>query len=418
VVLRDVLPPSQCDEAVSLFWDWLEGLGSELRRDDPGTWRSEAWPGHQAFGFRTSHGASQCAAAWLVRSHPSVVRAFSHLWRTDDLLVSLDSPIAWRPWWLNSSWTPVVERLHVDQIPYHKRGFHCVQGMVPLLGQDATSGGLQLAPRSHTDAVQQHLRQAYPHLDLDPDDWCELAPGDPFLGTGYLPVAGRGDLNLWDSRLIHGGLVGTGPATAGAPSSGVPGAKDSVWVPPRLIHGGLVGIGPTPSARARGSSGQRARGSPIGTIPGGSSESPCLAGQASSSVPGAKSSAWQVQTGAAGGIPNAPRENRAWGWNWPQLARLCLNLPLLARLRAQREDLAWHRPQLARLSCTVCMTERRRGTANALQQRREAVADGAALTHGPHQPTRHTLGDTGGGGIKGAPFVPPSLSAAQLALVG
>jgi len=37
-----------------------------------------------------------------------------------------------------------------------------------------------------------------------------LNENDKYIGTGILLEADPGDLILWDSRVIHGGLVGTG----------------------------------------------------------------------------------------------------------------------------------------------------------------------------------------------------------------
>jgi hypothetical protein len=48
--------------------------------------------------------------------------------------------------------------MHVDQNPFFKKGFHCVQGMVPLI--DVTNqgaGGLQVVPETNNDSVQQYL---------------------------------------------------------------------------------------------------------------------------------------------------------------------------------------------------------------------------------------------------------------------
>ena len=185
------------------------------------TWADERWPGHTKFGFLMSRGGGHSRAAWFVRSHPRVVAAFEAIWGTSELLASLDTPIVWRPWWLcpspsegDSAWLPKVERLHCDQNPVTKPGFHCVQGMLPVLPVDASVGGLQVVPRTHTPAHQAQLARGYPELhENDGDDWCELRPDDPLIGTGRLLQAQRGDLILWDSRLIHGGLVGAGPAS-------------------------------------------------------------------------------------------------------------------------------------------------------------------------------------------------------------
>merc|ERR1712124_145771 len=123
----------------------------------------------------------QSPAAWYLRSIPQVQDVFRKIWRTNELICSLDTAICWRPWWANpdmekESWLPSVERLHCDQNPFFKHGFHCVQGMLVLCSVTPITGGLQVAPRTHGDVSQARLRMDYPSLEVDPDDWCELAP--------------------------------------------------------------------------------------------------------------------------------------------------------------------------------------------------------------------------------------------------
>ena len=177
-------------------------------------------------GFMQSHGGGHTSAIWHVRAQPAVHAAFAAIWNTDDLIVSFDTTLAWRPWWLHDEghqgsatgqdqdgWRPRVERLHCDQNPLHKPGRACVQGMVPLISVSPLVGGLQVVPRSHTAETQQHLVAAYPEAVADAEhDWVELAPDDPYIGRGKLVPANAGDLILWDSRAIHGGLVGAGEA--------------------------------------------------------------------------------------------------------------------------------------------------------------------------------------------------------------
>jgi hypothetical protein len=55
-VARGVLTAEQVETARSLYWDWLEGLGSGLQRSDPSTWTNAAWPGMASLGFTTTHG--------------------------------------------------------------------------------------------------------------------------------------------------------------------------------------------------------------------------------------------------------------------------------------------------------------------------------------------------------------------------
>ena len=46
----------------------------------------------------------------------------------------------------------------MDQNPVHKQGFHCVQGMVPLVDVRADGvGGLQIVPNTNNDKTQQEI---------------------------------------------------------------------------------------------------------------------------------------------------------------------------------------------------------------------------------------------------------------------
>jgi len=87
-----------------------------------------------------------------------------------------------------------------------KKGFHCVQGMVPLYRVDEV-GGLMVVPNTNNDRTQQELVQRYPSTQSNSSDWLELRNTDPFIGEGVLVKCEAGDLILWDSRTIHGGLI-------------------------------------------------------------------------------------------------------------------------------------------------------------------------------------------------------------------
>jgi len=153
-------------------------------------------------------------ASWFLRGLKNVRETFGKIYDTNELITSMDTFIMWRPWKENPSakedWEPSVERLHCDQNPVRKRGFHCVQGMIPLLPVTEESGGLQVVPDTNTDEVQEYLRDNYPGTKSGLFDWCELRHNDKYIGTGKFLLANPGDLILWDSRTIHGGHVGTG----------------------------------------------------------------------------------------------------------------------------------------------------------------------------------------------------------------
>lgn len=117
--------------------------------------------------------------------------------------------------------------MHLDQNPFHKPNLECVQGMVPLFPVNGTTGGLAVVPKSHTDTAKSEIKQRYPKWKQS-GDWCPIPKRDPLYAEQLLVEAEPGDLILWDSRTVHGGVVGTGlllPAAVAA--VGVGRAEDS-----------------------------------------------------------------------------------------------------------------------------------------------------------------------------------------------
>ena len=132
------------------------------------TWTDANWPGLHEIGFLFSGVHNDCN--WWIRTHPEVKKVFAHLYGTEELLVSMDVMISYRPWWKappTENWKPVgTENLHSDQNPKKKHGFQCIQGMIPLLPVTPEIGGLQLVPHTHTDAMQEWLSERFPMAHL------------------------------------------------------------------------------------------------------------------------------------------------------------------------------------------------------------------------------------------------------------
>ena len=229
-ILAGVASPSEVEAARSALWDAIERTSPGVQRTDPATW--SGWK-LDSRGFMLQGAVTQGRGAWLVRGLPAVRAAFARIWGTAELLCSMDAVIAWRPWWspnADARWRPRTEGLHLDQNPFDKPGFECVQGMVPLYPVDETVGGLEVVPGSHTDEAQQAIRERCPHLE-GRGDWCVLPAFQRVDEEGAKPgrrrrlfdatllQAAAGDLILWDSRTVHGGRVGTG---AGKPTGEEP----------------------------------------------------------------------------------------------------------------------------------------------------------------------------------------------------
>lgn len=111
VVLRDVVASEEVAHATALFWEWLEALGSGIKREDPSTWEDDNWPGSGTIGFFVSYGGCHTKASWYLRTHPKVKQAFCEIWETKSLISSYDTFICWRPWWnklADKGWYPYV----------------------------------------------------------------------------------------------------------------------------------------------------------------------------------------------------------------------------------------------------------------------------------------------------------------------
>ena len=78
--------------------------------------------------------------------------------------------------------------------------------MVPFLDVTRDVGGLRLVPRSHTEEIQEQIRQENSNQQFSRDF---LNVSDEKYQDGAIVVeASAGDLILWDSRVIHGSKVG------------------------------------------------------------------------------------------------------------------------------------------------------------------------------------------------------------------
>lgn len=77
---------------------------------------------------------------------------------------------------------------------------------MPLYKVDEV-GGLAVVPDTSDDHTQTVLETRYPMTTMTGSDWLELNKSDPFIGKGVLAKCDAGDLILWDSRAVHGGLI-------------------------------------------------------------------------------------------------------------------------------------------------------------------------------------------------------------------
>lgn len=219
-VIKGVADEGQVCTGRALFWDDIEASNPSVRRDDVDTWKSRGDASvaeHRRWMLSStglvSGSLAQGAGSWHIRGLPLVKQAFSQIWEDEDLIVSMDCALIWRPWAgrTDCGVLPRTEGLHLDQNPYSKPERECVQGMVPLYDVTPVTGGLAVIPGSHVDKSPAWCKQF-----AGQGDWCPLSWDDPMQGTERLVVAAAGDLILWDARTVHGGVVGPGEDTTAA----------------------------------------------------------------------------------------------------------------------------------------------------------------------------------------------------------
>lgn len=217
-VVPGVLTPAECAAVRSGMWDHAERLLPQVSRDDPATWRTvvqRLYPNHGM--LHQHHQFGVCQAAFDVRQHPKVARAFEQIWGTTELTSSIDgvafglAPETTNLGWENKGW------LHLDQSPTRNE-FECVQGWVTAeeVGEgDATLRVLSGSHKYHAEFAEHFGLQ---HAEGDTKkqrskkkaDWYKLTDEQVvwYLSKGCSTVdiqCPAGAQVLWESRTVHSG---------------------------------------------------------------------------------------------------------------------------------------------------------------------------------------------------------------------
>ncbi|MCC7491225.1 MAG: phytanoyl-CoA dioxygenase family protein [Fimbriimonadaceae bacterium] len=193
VVVPDAVPADHLTAVVQAVWDFLG-----MDPGNPDTWYQ---PPHRYGGMVEMY---HHPAMWAVRQHPRVHQAFSELFGTARLWVSLDRvnmkppARADKPEWDHRGFTHWDWDSRQRPIPFR------VQGVLYLTDTTADMGGFQC------------IRGFHRRLD----EWAATQPADrdprvpDLTGLTVEPIPGRaGDLLIWHVALPHG----NGHNTSGRP---------------------------------------------------------------------------------------------------------------------------------------------------------------------------------------------------------
>lgn len=190
VVVSSVASTQEVSELIELEWDYLESLGTGLKRDQVETWYQPwRWPHLISIGQVNSPYIGQSDPAWRARTLPSVKRVFQTVYQCSELLTSFDALNIARPYTLAKNRTRPFGP-HLDQDPRTNPEFECYQGLLALTNSNLEDGGTMLLDRSHLDFKQRKGTQFSQEKDLYQRMLC--------------PTLENGDMLLWDSRVIHG----------------------------------------------------------------------------------------------------------------------------------------------------------------------------------------------------------------------
>lgn len=199
VVVKQVADKEELDRAEELLWHFMSDNAGWKRRD-PTTWTDASLTKCSANGLANGIvnkcGAGQSDLSWLVRTNANVRRVFESVWKTSELLTSYDGFGLFRPWHHGFPKT-LGGWFHVDQGRL-KSGQQCVQGLMSLYDQDATTGGLIVIPGSH-----KHFDSIAADAE-DDSDFIQLPRESPVWSMPHrLVTCCAGDFILWDSRCVH-----------------------------------------------------------------------------------------------------------------------------------------------------------------------------------------------------------------------
>ncbi|CAK7216892.1 hypothetical protein SEUCBS140593_003018 [Sporothrix eucalyptigena] len=214
VVIKEAVPRERAERYGEQMLQWLEDFGLGFDRNDPLTIREENLPVINEKGMVMGYGVAHAPFTWAIRQEPKVVEAFARVYDTDDLIVSFDNINMAFPG--RTDVAPNKPWPHQDQDP-DRPGFRCLQGLVNILDNGPTDGGLIVCKGAHLLSEEFHdaFRNEPNRIWAWTKEWYGFTnEGMQWLkdkGCEWVKVnAGPGDLILWDSRTPHYNLSPVG----------------------------------------------------------------------------------------------------------------------------------------------------------------------------------------------------------------
>lgn len=210
-IIPNVFTVDECNSILSEMWGFFEHItkswDAPISRNKKETWKSiyDLYPLHSMLVQYFGIGNAQFA--WNARQNSKAIEIFSHLWKTDDLLVSFDGSslhlppeVTGKGWYRDRTW------YHTDQ-SYTRNSFECVQSFVTLL--DINDGDASLAFMEKSNTYHRAFAKEF-NIDSK-DDWYQLDETEEEFyierKCSYKKIkCPKGSMVFWDSRTIHCGV--------------------------------------------------------------------------------------------------------------------------------------------------------------------------------------------------------------------
>eukprot|EP01102_Stenamoeba_stenopodia_P001492 TRINITY_DN1129_c0_g3_i1.p1 TRINITY_DN1129_c0_g3~~TRINITY_DN1129_c0_g3_i1.p1 ORF type:complete len:374 (-),score=90.89 TRINITY_DN1129_c0_g3_i1:129-1250(-) len=207
VVYRDVISPDEVQEGLKLLWDFLEGMGTGIKRDDPSTWGDDRWPPGGRTGVIYTHYVGQSPFLWTMRAKPKIGQLYSQIWGrpVEDLLTSFDGCGVMRPTSYDPEWKTNGSWYHLDQNGLKKKGDCCYQGLLNLIDNLEDDPGIVVVPESN------HKFSSFFSLIDTPDlrsrgDFVSIKPHyltNHFKAVPLKLCIPAGSFVVWNSKTVH-----------------------------------------------------------------------------------------------------------------------------------------------------------------------------------------------------------------------
>jgi hypothetical protein len=213
-VIPNILSSSEIDDSINQMWKMLADLTQNfelpISKNNMETWKSfyDLCPLEDMLLQYWKVGHSDLA--WNLRQNSKLLEVFKCLWNVEEneLLTSFDS--------ISIHFPPEITKIgkfqenksnwyHFDQSS-EKKGLHCIQGFVNLY--DVSSGDTSLSVYEGSHKYHESFFDFY-QKKID-KDWYQLKNEEIHFFKDlneYGVLVEAGSLVLWDSRLLHQGVL-------------------------------------------------------------------------------------------------------------------------------------------------------------------------------------------------------------------